>query len=74
MAYKIELISGLTEEIAHTLNMEGVKYTHHLLDRVRTPSQRRFLANHLGVEEKRLFWTFGEMRVPRAAGPSTETN
>ena len=21
-----------------------------------------------------LFWTFGEMRVPRAAGPSTETN
>ena len=22
----------------------------------------------------RLFWTFGEMRVPRAAGPSTETN
>lgn len=52
MAYKIELISGLTEEIAYTLNMEGVKYTHHLLDRVRTPSQRRFLANHLGVDEK----------------------
>ena len=25
-------------------------------------------------EKFRLFWTFGEMRVPRAAGPSTETN
>lgn len=50
--YKIELIPGLTEKIAHTLNMEGVKYTHHLLDRVRTPSKRRFLANHLGVDEK----------------------
>ena len=28
----------------------------------------------LVITNSRLFWTFGEMRVPRAAGPSTETN
>ena len=27
-----------------------------------------------GIAKEGLFWTFGEMRVPRAAGPSTETN
>ena len=36
------------------------------------------VADIFGVDGERqkfwLFWTFGEMRVPRAAGPSTETN
>lgn len=52
MAYKVELISGMTEDVALALNMQGVKYSHHLLERVRTPSQRRLLAHELGVDEK----------------------
>lgn len=36
--------------------------------------QRLDLERHRQVQKKGLFWTFGEMRVPRAAGPSTETN
>ena len=52
MAYKVEDIEGIGKAYAETLNTAGVKTTEDLLDRGRTPSGRKKLAEETGISPK----------------------
>lgn len=52
MAYKVNMIAGVTNEYAVQLNNRGIKYAEELLGLVRTPAQRRELADATGIPVK----------------------
>lgn len=52
MAYKVNMIAGVTDEYAIQLNNRGIKYAEELLGLVRTPAQRRELAEATNIPAK----------------------
>ena len=49
MAYKVIAFEGVGDVYARLLNAAGIKYIDEYLERVRTPAQRRALAEETGI-------------------------
>lgn len=52
MAYKVIAIEGVGEEYAKKLNEIGIKYAEDFLESVRTPAQRKEIAEKTGISPK----------------------
>lgn len=54
MSYPLTDIEGIDTAVASALKSEGIRSTHKLLERAKSPKDRKTLAAKTGLEEKRI--------------------